>query len=69
MTSSVALALDSSGRRESRAGAFGFDELRLDRFGAGSGVLLLGTSSSSMISLLLGLLDIFAEMLASINKH
>jgi hypothetical protein len=36
----------------------------LGRFFAGSGVLLLGTSGSMIISLLLlGFLDIFAEML------
>ena len=64
MTPLVALALDSSDRRESRAGAFEVDRLVLGRFGTGSGVLLRGTSGSSMISLLLlGFFDIFVEML------
>ncbi len=57
MTPLVALALNSSDRRESRAGAFEVDRLVLGRFGTGSaswdlGVLLRGTSCSSMISLL-----------------
>jgi len=39
------------------------DRLVLDLFAAGSGVLLLGTSSSGIISLLFGwLLDILYEM-------
>ena len=64
MTPLVALAPDSSDRRESRAGAFEVDRLVLGRFGTGSGVLLRGTSCSSMISLLLlGFFDIFVEML------
>ncbi len=64
MTPLVALAPDSSDRRESRAGACEVDRLVLGRFGTGSGVLLRGTSGSSMISLLLlGFLDIFVEML------
>jgi hypothetical protein len=64
MTPLVALALDSSDRRESRAGAFEVDRLVLGRFGTGSGVLLRGTSGSSMISLLLlGFFDNFVEML------
>jgi hypothetical protein len=64
MTPLVALALDSSDRFESGAGALEVDRLFRGRFGAGSGVLLLGTSGSSMISLLLlGFFDIFVEML------
>ncbi len=60
----VALALDSSDRRESRAGNFEVDQLVLGRFGTGSGVLLRGTFCSSMISLLPpGFFDIFVEML------
>ena len=64
MTPLVALALDSSDRRESEAGFLELDRLALGRFGTGSGVLLRGTSGSSMISLfLLGFFDIFVEML------
>ncbi len=64
MTPLVALALDSSDRRESRAGNFEVDQLVLGRFSTGSGVLLRGTSCSSMISLLPpGFFDIFVEML------
>ena len=64
MTPLVALAPDSSDRRESRADAFEVDRLVLGRFGTGSGVLLRGTSCSSMISLLPpGFFDIFVEML------
>ena len=64
MTPLVALALDSSDRRESAAGFLELDWLALGRFGTGSGVLLRGTSGSSMISLfLLGFFDIFEEML------
>ncbi len=60
MTPLVALAPDSSDRPESRAGTCVVDRLVLGRFGTGSGVLLRGTSGSSMISLLLlGFLDIF----------
>ena len=60
----VVLALDFSDQRESRAGNFEVDRLILGRFGTGSGVLLRGTSCSSMISLLLlGFFDIFVEML------
>jgi hypothetical protein len=60
MTPLVALALDSSDRRESRVGNFEVDRLVLGRFGTGSG----GTSGSSMISLLLpGLFDIFVEIM------
>ena len=51
MTPLVALALDSSDRRESRRGNLEVYRLILGRFGAGSGVLLRGTSGSSMISL------------------
>ncbi len=40
-------ALDSSDRRESRAGIFEADRLVLGRFGTGSGELLRGTSDSS----------------------
>ena len=50
----VALALDSSDRLESRSGLFELDRLVLCRFGAGSGVPLLGMSSIRMIPLLLG---------------
>ena len=53
MTPLVALALDSSDRRESGADILEVDRLILGRFGAGSGVLLRGTSGSLMISLLL----------------
>ena len=64
MTPLVPLALDSSDRRESRTGNLEVDRLVLGRFGTGSGVLLRGTSGSSMISLLLpGFFDIFVEML------
>ena len=57
----VALALDLSDRRESGAGVLEVDRLVL---GTGSGVLLRGTSDSSIISLLLpGFFDIFVEML------
>jgi hypothetical protein len=69
MTPLVALALDSSDRRESRAGNFEVDRFEVDRlvlgrFDTGSGVLLRGISGSSMISLLLpGFFDIFVEML------
>ena len=41
MTPLVALALDSSDRRESGAGILEDDRLILGHFGAGSGVLLL----------------------------
>ena len=51
MTPVVALALDSSDRCESRTGNLEVDRLVLGRFGTGSGVLLCGTSDSSMISL------------------
>jgi len=55
----VALALDSSDRRESRAGIFKAYRLVLGRFGTGSGELLRGTSDSSVICLLLpGFVDI-----------
>ena len=64
MTPFVALALDSSDRRESRTGNLEVYWLVLGRLGTGSGVLLRGTSDSSMISLLLpGFFDIFVEML------
>jgi len=64
MTPLVALAPDWSDRRESRTGNLEVDRLVLGRFGTGSGVLLRGTSNSSMISLLLpGFFDIFVEML------
>ncbi len=54
----VALAL------ESRSGLFELDRLVLCRFGASSGVPLLGMSSIRMIHLLLGwLLDMLYEML------
>ena len=53
MTPLVALALNSSDRRESPTGNLEADRLILGRLGAGSGVLLRGTSGSSMISLLL----------------
>ena len=60
----VALALDSSDRRESRAGNFEVDRLVLGRFGTDSGVLLRGTADRSMISLLLpGFFDIFVEIM------
>ena len=51
MTPLVTLALDSSDRHESGAGILEDDRLILGRFGAGSGVLLRGTSGSLMISL------------------
>ena len=52
-------ALNSSDRRESRAGIFEADRLVLGRFGTGSGELLRGTSDSSIISLWLpGFFDI-----------
>ena len=51
MTPLVALALDSSDRRETGAGILEDDRLILGHFGAGSGVLLRGTSGSLMISL------------------
>ena len=64
MTPLVALALDSSDRRESGAGILELDRLALGRFGTGSGVLLRGTSDSSIISLLLpGFFDIFVEIM------
>ena len=64
MTPLVALALDSSDRRKSRAGNLEVDRLVLGRFGTGSGVRLRGASGSSMISLLLpGLFDIFVEIM------
>ena len=64
MTPLAALALDSSDRRESRTGNLEVDRLVLGRFGAGSGVLLRGTSDSSMISLLPpGFFDIFVEIM------
>ena len=66
MTPLVALALDSSDRRESGAGVLEDDRLILGHFGAGSGVLLRGTSGSLMISLfllLLGFVDIFVEIM------
>jgi hypothetical protein len=64
MTPLIALALDSSDRCESRAGIFEVDRLVLGRFGTGSGVLLRGTSDSSMISLLLSeFFDIFVEIM------
>ena len=50
----AALALDSSDRLESRSGLFELARLVLCRFGAGSGVPLLGMSSIRMIPLLLG---------------
>ena len=56
-------------RLESGTGVFEVDRLVLCRFDAGSGVLLLGTSSSGMNSLLLfGFFDILYEMLLP-NKH
>ena len=59
------LALDSSDRRESGAGVLELDRLALGRLGTCSGVLLRGTSDSSIISLLLpGFFDIFVEMLS-----
>ena len=64
VTPLVALALDSSDRRESEAGFLELDRLALGRFGTGSGVLLRGTSDSSIISLLLpGFFDIFVEIM------
>ena len=64
MTPLVALALDSSERRESRTGNLEVDRLVLGRFGTGSGVLLRGTSDSFMISLLPpGFFDIFVEIM------
>ena len=64
MTPVVALALDSSDQCESRTGNLEVDRLVLGRFGAGSGVLLRGTSDSSMISLLPpGFFDIFVEIM------
>ena len=60
MTSLVALVLDSSDRLDSGAGTLEVNRLILCRFGA---MLLRGTLSSSMISLLLpGFFDIFVEM-------
>ena len=50
----AALALDSSDRLESRSGLFELARLVLCRFGAGSGVPLLGMSSNRMIPLLSG---------------
>ena len=64
LTLLVVTAVDSSGRLD-----FGTDNLEVDRLvlgllGAGSGVLLHGTSGSLIISLLLLIfLDIIAEML------
>ena len=56
----AALVPDSPDRLESRKGIFEVDLLVRGRFGAGSWVPLLGTSSSVMISLLLFLFfDIF----------
>ena len=64
LTPFFAQILDSSDRLEFGTGTFEVDRLSLDRFDAGSGVLLRGTSSSLMISLLLlGFVDIFVEML------
>jgi len=64
MTPLVALAPDSSDWRKSRAGTLEVDRLVLGRFGTGSGVLLRGTSDSSMISLLLPrFFDIFVEIM------
>jgi len=64
ITPLLALALDSSDRRESGAGFLELDRLALGRFGTGSGVLLRGTSDSSIISLLLpGFFDIFVEIM------
>ena len=64
MTPLIALSLDSSGRRESRTGNLEVDRLVLGRFGTGSGVLLRGTSGSSVISLLPpGFFDIFVEIM------
>ena len=64
MTPLVALALDLSGRRESRTGKLEVDLLVLGLFGTNSGVLLRGTSGSSMISLLPpGFFDIFVEIM------
>ena len=60
VTPLVALALDSSDRRESGAGFFGTGYESWSWIG----VLLRGTSDSSIISLLLpGFFDIFVEML------
>ena len=54
---------DSSGRYDSSE-ISEVDRLILGRFGAGSGVLLHGTSGSLMISLLLlGFVDIFVEIM------
>ncbi len=55
---------DSSDLHESRTGNFELDRLVLGHFGTDSGVLLRGTSDSSMISLLLpGFFDIFVEIM------
>ena len=60
----VAPALDTCDRLESGPGLVELDRLVLCRFGAGSGVPLLGMSSSRMTSLLsLGFFDILYEML------
>ncbi len=64
LTALFAPVLDLSDWLEIGTGTFEVDRLSLDRFDAGSGVLLRGTSSSLMISLLLlGFVDIFVEML------
>ena len=60
----VAPALNASDRLESGPGLVELDRLVLCRFGAGSGVPLLGKSSSTITSLLsLGFLDMLYEML------
>ena len=64
LTPLISLTPDSSDRLESGTGAFEVDRLVLCLFDADSGVPLLGTSSSGMISLLLfGFFDILYEML------
>ena len=63
----VAPALDTCDRLESGPGLVELDRLVLCRFGAGSGVPLLGKSSSRIASLLsLEFSDMLFEML--INK-
>ena len=66
LTPLISLTPDSSDRLESGTGVFEVDRLVRCLFDAGSGVLLLGTSSSGMISLVLfGFFCILCEMLLS----
>jgi hypothetical protein len=64
LTLLVVTAVDSSGRLDLGTDALEVAQLFLGLLGAGSGVLLRGTSGSRMISLLLLMfLDVFVEML------